>query len=66
MKYLILIGDGMGDRPMAEHGGKTVLELAATPHMDRLAREGLDGAQTADALPPRPRREGARPVRSRR
>ncbi len=50
MKYLILIGDGMGDRPMAEHGGKTVLELAATPHMDRLAREGELGL--AQTIPP--------------
>lgn len=50
MKYLILVGDGMGDRPLAELGGKTVLEAAITPHMDRLAQEGLLGlAQTVPA-----------------
>lgn len=50
MKYLILVGDGMGDRPLAELGGRTVLEAARTPHMDRLAQEGLLGlAQTVPA-----------------
>ena len=47
MKYLFLIGDGMGDRPCPEGNGKTVLEAAKTPNMDRLAREGSVGlAQT--------------------
>lgn len=47
MKYLILVGDGMGDRPLAELGGRTVLQAARTPHMDRLAQEGHLGlAQT--------------------
>ena len=40
MKYLILIGDGMGDYPLAELGGKTVLEAAATPAMDELCHKG--------------------------
>ncbi len=40
MKYIILVGDGMGDYPMAELGGKTPLEAAKTPHMDELARRG--------------------------
>jgi 2,3-bisphosphoglycerate-independent phosphoglycerate mutase len=40
MKYILIIGDGMGDEPIAELGGKTPLEAAATPVMDRLAREG--------------------------
>ena len=40
MKYLIIIGDGMGDFPRDEFGGKTPLEQAKTPHMDRLAKEG--------------------------
>ena len=43
MKYLILVGDGMGDRPVAELGGRTPLEAAETPHMDRLARTGRLG-----------------------
>lgn len=37
MKYLVLLGDGMADEPMEELGGKTVLEYAKTPHMDKLA-----------------------------
>ena len=47
MKYAILIGDGMGDYPIEELGGRTVLEAAHTPHMDALAQNGLLGlAQT--------------------
>jgi 2,3-bisphosphoglycerate-independent phosphoglycerate mutase len=38
--YIILVGDGMGDHPRPELGGKTPLEAAATPNLDRLAREG--------------------------
>jgi 2,3-bisphosphoglycerate-independent phosphoglycerate mutase len=37
---IILIGDGMGDYPIPELGGKTPLEAAATPNMDNLARRG--------------------------
>jgi len=40
MKYLILVGDGMGDYPIAELGGKTPLEAANTPNMDELCRKG--------------------------
>ncbi|MFZ7111649.1 MAG: cofactor-independent phosphoglycerate mutase [Desulfatiglandales bacterium] len=36
-KYIILVGDGMGDYPLAELGGKTPLEAAHTPFMDRIA-----------------------------
>lgn len=43
-KYVILLGDGMPDRPIAERGGKTPLMLAATPNLDALAREGATGA----------------------
>jgi 2,3-bisphosphoglycerate-independent phosphoglycerate mutase len=42
-KALLLIGDGMGDRPIAELGNRTPLEAAHIPHMDRLAREGECG-----------------------
>jgi 2,3-bisphosphoglycerate-independent phosphoglycerate mutase len=50
MKYVILIGDGMGDYPREELGGRTLLQAAKTPNMDRLAREGLLGlAQTIPA-----------------
>jgi 2,3-bisphosphoglycerate-independent phosphoglycerate mutase len=40
MKYVILVGDGMGDYPLPELGGKTPLEAAATPNMDLLAGKG--------------------------
>ncbi|MDD1679840.1 MAG: cofactor-independent phosphoglycerate mutase [Methanomicrobiales archaeon] len=43
MKYLVLLGDGMADEPLDELGGKTPLEYARTPHMDRVAREGKCG-----------------------
>ncbi|MBU0674586.1 MAG: cofactor-independent phosphoglycerate mutase [Proteobacteria bacterium] len=39
-KTIILIGDGMGDLPIAELGGKTPLEAAAIPAMDLLAQGG--------------------------
>lgn len=42
-KFLILIPDGMTDEPIPSLGGKTPLEAARTPNMDRLAREGLTG-----------------------
>ena len=40
MKYIILVGDGMGDRPLPELGGKTPLEAAYTPAMDHLCSHG--------------------------
>jgi 2,3-bisphosphoglycerate-independent phosphoglycerate mutase len=43
MKYVVIIGDGMADRPMAETGGLTVLQKAATPNMDWLAGNGEIG-----------------------
>ena len=50
MKYVILVGDGMGDYPVPELGGKTPLEAAATPHLDELARRGELGC--ARTIPP--------------
>ncbi len=43
MKYIVIIGDGMADRPLKELGGKTPLQNASTPNMDKLAREGIVG-----------------------
>ena len=43
MKYVILLGDGMADDPLAVLGNKTPLEYARTPHMDRMAAEGTLG-----------------------
>ena len=50
MKYIILIGDGMGDYPIPELAGKTPLEAARIPHMDELARQGELGL--ARTIPP--------------
>ncbi len=40
MKHLILIGDGMGDHPIADLQGRTPLEAAHTPMMDLLCQKG--------------------------
>ncbi len=38
MKYVIVLGDGMADRPIEKLGNKTPLEYAATPTMDMLSK----------------------------
>jgi 2,3-bisphosphoglycerate-independent phosphoglycerate mutase len=43
VKYIVILGDGMADYPLDELNGKTPLEYARTPHMDRIAREGRSG-----------------------
>ena len=43
MKYVVFVGDGMSDEPMAELGGKTPLMVAGTPNLDRMVREGIGG-----------------------
>jgi 2,3-bisphosphoglycerate-independent phosphoglycerate mutase len=43
MKYIILLGDGMADEPVAELGNQTPLQRARTPRMDELARRGRLG-----------------------
>ncbi len=40
MKTLILLGDGMADEPLEELMGKTPLDVAHTPYMDKLATRG--------------------------
>ncbi len=42
-RYVILVGDGMGDYPLEELGGRTPLEAASTPFMDRLVGRGRLG-----------------------
>ncbi len=49
MKYIVLLGDGMADYPVAELNGRTPLEAARTPNMDRMAGEGLLGL--VDTIP---------------
>ncbi len=43
MKYIILLGDGMADRPRPDLGGKTCLQAARTPNLDQLASAGEVG-----------------------
>ncbi len=43
MKYVVILGDGMADEPLDDLGGKTPLEYAHTPNMDRIARDGCMG-----------------------
>src|SRR5438874_7089939 len=43
MKYAIIIPDGAADDPLPELNGKTPLEAADTPNMDRIAMEGRVG-----------------------
>ncbi len=43
MKYLVILGDGMADRPIESLDGKTPLAYANTPMMDELAGKGEIG-----------------------
>src|SRR6478672_12615853 len=43
MKYAIVIPDGCADDPQASLGGKTPLQAARLPNMDRAARMGVVG-----------------------
>lgn len=54
MKYLVVLGDGMADRPVPALGGRTPLEAAETPHIDALAQQGTLGmAKTVpEGMPP--------------
>lgn len=37
MKYVVVLGDGMADEPLAELSGQTPLQVADTPNMDKLS-----------------------------
>jgi len=43
MKYVVIIGDGMADRPIEDLGWKTPLQKAFKPNMDKLVRGGIIG-----------------------
>jgi len=43
VKYLIIVGDGMADEPLAELNGKTPLQAAKKPAIDKLAKKGKLG-----------------------
>ncbi len=49
MKFVILHGAGMADVPREDLGGKTLLQAAAIPHMDTVARKGELGLVTIPA-----------------
>jgi 2,3-bisphosphoglycerate-independent phosphoglycerate mutase len=42
-KYVIIIPDGAADEPHEVFGGRTALQMARLPAMDRVAREGIVG-----------------------
>ncbi len=42
-KYVIIIPDGAADEPLDQFEGKTPLEAAQTPNMDRISIEGRQG-----------------------
>jgi 2,3-bisphosphoglycerate-independent phosphoglycerate mutase len=42
-KAVLVVMDGLGDRPTPQLDGKTPLQAAKTPNFDRLAREGQTG-----------------------
>jgi 2,3-bisphosphoglycerate-independent phosphoglycerate mutase len=43
MKYVVLIIDGAAGLPIPEKGGRTCLELARTPNLDAMAKQGMAG-----------------------
>lgn len=43
MKSIIILGDGMADEPIEALGGKTPMQYADTPYMDKLAEMGVCG-----------------------
>lgn len=49
-KILLVIFDGLADRPISELNGKTPLEVAKTPNLDALSEKGVTG--THYAMPP--------------
>ena len=44
MKYLVIIGNGLTDEPIAHKENRTILQLAQTPNLDNLAQKGLTGS----------------------
>ena len=43
MKLLFVVMDGLGDRPIINLNGKTPLEYANTPNLDKMASLGMNG-----------------------
>lgn len=49
-RALLIVCDGLGDRPIEALGGRTPLQSAFKPNLDRLARHGISG--TMDPIAP--------------
>jgi 2,3-bisphosphoglycerate-independent phosphoglycerate mutase len=54
MKAIVIVGDGMADRPLAALNGKTPLEAARKPSFNQLAEKGICGIMDviAPGIPP--------------
>jgi len=54
VKHIVLLGDGMADWPLEAYGGRTPLEVAKTPAMDRAAARGTLGqfCPIPEGMPP--------------
>lgn len=54
MKLVVILGDGMADQPLEALGGRTPLQVAHIPNMNRLAKDGRNGlARTVpEGMPP--------------
>lgn len=54
MKYVVILGDGMADLPIEELGGKTPIEAAKTPTIDKISKKSELGlaATIPDGMKP--------------
>lgn len=54
MKFIVILGDGMADRPLESLEGKTPLQSAHTPNMDLVASKGKNGLAITvpESMPP--------------
>lgn len=54
LKYIVILGDGMADYPVAELGNKTPLQCASTPAIDYMAGKGTVGMvkNIPEGMPP--------------
>ena len=53
-KAMLIVMDGLGDRPIKELGWRTPLEAAHTPNLDALAARGVSGVMNAIGFGLRP------------
>jgi 2,3-bisphosphoglycerate-independent phosphoglycerate mutase len=53
-KAILIVMDGLGDRPIKELGNLTPLEAAHTPNLDALAARGITGVMNAIGVGMRP------------